>query len=44
MELAQLYESPFTDVAPLEPDGIFTPTQVDELAHALERVSATGVA
>jgi type I restriction enzyme R subunit len=38
MEAALLYESPFTDLTPQGPDGLFTSTQVDELMMALERV------
>ncbi|MEG4409326.1 type I restriction-modification enzyme R subunit C-terminal domain-containing protein [Microcoleus sp. MON2_D5] len=31
MDAAILYESPFTDITPQGPDGLFTSTQVDEL-------------
>jgi type I restriction enzyme, R subunit len=44
MEAARLYESPFTDIAPRGPDGIFAPAQVTELVAALDRVRAAAVA
>ena len=44
MEAARLYESPFTDLTPRGPDGLFTSTQVDELLAALEQVRRTATA
>ncbi len=45
MEAALLYESPFTDVAPTGPDGLYKPAEVDDLVHILEAVKASaGVA
>lgn len=44
MEASSLYESPFTDVAPHGPDGLFEPAQVTSLVAALEAVRATAVA
>lgn len=44
MPAAALYESPFTDVAPQGPDGIFPAEQVDELVAVLDRVRATALA
>jgi type I restriction enzyme R subunit len=44
MEAALLYESPFTDLTPLGPDGLFTSAQVDELIAALEQITATALA
>jgi len=38
MESAILYESPFTDIAPQGPDGLFTSTEVDSLLEALAAV------
>lgn len=36
MEPARLYESPFTDVTPQGPEGIFEATELDELVRSLE--------
>ena len=44
MDAALLYESPFTDVTPRGPDGLFTSTQVDELMAVLELVRSTASA
>ena len=44
MEAARLYESPFTDLTPRGPDGLFSTTQVDALLAALAAVRATAVA
>jgi type I restriction enzyme R subunit len=41
---ALLYESPFTDVTPHGPDGVFTSDQVDELIGVLNEVRQTAVA
>jgi type I restriction enzyme, R subunit len=44
MEPERLYESPFTDLTPRGPDGLFSPVQLDELMRSLEAVRATAVA
>ena len=44
MPAALLYESPFIDVAPRGPDGIFTSAQVNELVAVLDRVRASALA
>ena len=44
MDAALLYESPFTDLAPHGPDGLFTSTQVDELVAVLHQVKAAAIA
>lgn len=44
MDAALLYESPFTDLTPQGPDGLFTSAQVDELIAALEQITATALA
>jgi type I restriction enzyme R subunit len=44
MDAARLYESPFTDVTPQGPEGIFSPSQVDQLVSVLDKVRATAIA
>jgi type I restriction enzyme R subunit len=44
MEAALLYESPFVDIAPQGPDGLFTSAQVDELVAVLARIRGTAMA
>jgi type I restriction enzyme R subunit len=44
MEPARLYESPFTDLTPHGPDGLFASAEVDALMQALETVRASAVA
>jgi type I restriction enzyme R subunit len=44
LDAGVLYESPFTDVAPLGPDDLFPGTPVAPLVEALERVRANATA
>jgi type I restriction enzyme R subunit len=44
VEPARLYESPFTDLTPRGPDGLFEPAVLDELMRRLEAVRASAVA
>lgn len=44
VEAARLYESPFTDVSPQGPEGIFRSDQVDQLVEALHKVQSNAVA
>jgi type I site-specific restriction endonuclease len=44
MDATLLYESPFTDLTPRGPDGLFTSAQVDELMAVLRRVRDTASA
>jgi len=44
MEAALLYESPFTDLTPHGPNGLFENGQVEELVATLATVRATAVA
>jgi len=39
-----LYESPFTDINPQGPDGVFNSAQVDELVALLDVVRRRAVA
>jgi type I restriction enzyme R subunit len=41
MEPARLYESPFTDIAPYGPDGLFPSRDIDVLIRVLDGVRAT---
>jgi type I restriction enzyme R subunit len=44
MNATLLYESPFTDITPQGPEGLFTSAQVDELVLLLDEVHARAVA
>lgn len=44
MEVAMLYESPFTDLTPRGPDGLFSPVELDELIRTIDAVRARAVA
>jgi type I restriction enzyme, R subunit len=44
MGAAMLYESPFTDLTPHGPEGLFTSAQVDELMAAIDEVRAKAMA
>jgi type I restriction enzyme R subunit len=44
MPAALLYESPFTDITPRGPEGLFASSEVDELIATLLRVRATAMA
>lgn len=44
MDTAMLYESPFTDLTPRGPDGLFSAPQVEELLAAIEQVRRMALA
>ena len=44
MGTALLYESPFTDVTPAGPDGLFSSSQIDELLAVIDQVRAAALA
>ena len=44
MSAALLYESPFTDLSPYGPDGLFSSDDVDALVAVLDHVRAAAVA
>ena len=44
MDAALLYESPFTDISPQGPEGLFTSTEMDELGAALDQIRSAAVA
>jgi type I restriction enzyme R subunit len=44
MNATLLYESPFTDITPRGPDGLFTKPQVQELLAILDQVRSAAIA
>jgi type I restriction enzyme R subunit len=44
MDARRLYESPFTDLTPYGPEGLFSKSAVDELMSVLDEVRRTAVA
>ena len=44
MDKARLYESPFLDVSPQGPEGLFPESKVDELVQVLEAIRRYAVA
>ncbi len=44
MSAALFYESPFTDLSPRGPDGLFAASRVDDLVAILDRVRSTALA
>jgi type I restriction enzyme R subunit len=44
MEPARLYESPFTDLTPQGPEGLFKAAELDELVRSLEAVKGSAIA
>jgi type I restriction enzyme R subunit len=44
MDPVRLYESPFTDLTPRGPDGLFQSQEVDDLMRVLDAVRASAVA
>lgn len=44
MEAARLYESPFTDLSPHGPEGLFSEDQVGTLVLLLDELRASAVA
>lgn len=44
MDVALLYEPPFTSYAPQEPDALFSSTQVEQLFLTLKQVRANALA
>jgi type I restriction enzyme R subunit len=44
MDPGRLYESPFTDINPQGPEGVFTSEQVDDLVALLQEIHARAAA
>jgi len=44
MDPGLLYESPFTDINPQGPEGVFTSEQVDDLVALLQEIRARAAA
>ena len=38
MPASRFYESPFTDISPTGPDGLFTSDEVDQMIELLDRI------
>jgi len=41
---SRFYESPFTDISAIGPDGLFTSAQVDEMVSIINDVKANAAA
>jgi type I restriction enzyme R subunit len=44
MEAEMLYESPFTDLSPSGPDGLFSSGEIDQLIQTIGGIKATAMA
>ena len=44
MEAGLLYESPFTDLTPRGPEGLFSSAQLSQLMGVLDRVRTAAIA
>ena len=44
MDPGRLYESPFTDINPQGPEGVFTSEQVDSLVSLLQEIRTRAAA
>ena len=44
MEARRLYESPFTDLTPRGPEGLFDKEAIDEIVELLDRVRRSATA
>ena len=40
MDPARLYDPPFSDLAPSEPEGLFSDAEVDNICHLLDLIRA----
>jgi type I restriction enzyme R subunit len=44
MPTSRLYESPFIDISPTGPEGLFTSIQIEQLRRLLDEIRDTAVA
>ena len=44
MDPARLYDPPFSDLAPMGPEGLFSETEVDDICHLLNLITARAMA
>ena len=44
MDPARLYDPPFSDLAPMGPEGLFSEAEVDNICHQLDLIKTRAMA